>query len=97
MAEKFKIKSPNYSFCAERNKSSHAKLLYASSYDQSHCILVLQCNDLFLQPSYFKYVLYSQVSNKRAVWNKQAGSTFFWKLIIEQDGINEQGGNFSKN
>ena len=34
---------------------------------------------------------YSQVSNKRAGW------TFFWKLIIEQDGIDKQDGNFSKN
>ena len=45
----------------------------------------------------FNFVGYSQVSNKRAVWNKRAGWTFFQKLIIEQDGINEQGGNFSEN
>ena len=42
-------------------------------------------------------ITYSQESNKWAVWNKWAGWTFFWKLIIEHDGINEQGGNFSEN
>ena len=37
---------------------------------------------------------YSAVPNKRAVWNKQAGGTFFENSINEQSGINEKGGFF---
>ena len=37
---------------------------------------------------------YSAVPNKRAVWNKQAGGTFFENSINEQSGINEEGGFF---
>ena len=40
---------------------------------------------------------YSQVSNKRVGRNKRAGWKFFWKLIIKQDGINEQDDFFFEN
>ena len=45
----------------------------------------------------FKYFFsineaYSEVSNKQAGWNKQAGLNFLSFLIKEQDGINKQGG-----
>ena len=39
-----------------------------------------------------RYSGYSEVSNKRAGWNKRAGLNFSSVLIIKQDGIKEQGG-----
>ena len=44
--------------------------------------MVQNCNSL-----YIIFSTYSQVLNKRAGLNKRAEWNFFWKLIIEQDGI----------